>query len=138
MPLSNAESTFENAFQRLVQDCPEILPKGSKVTQNNIAREAGVTPSALRKERFPHLIEKIQIYVKSNKVGKDKKKSLGITKATSSSVETRMIKIEHLEADATSRVLSLLAEVSDLRSHILKTRTGGEEGKIYTFKKNKN
>lgn len=63
MRLVKSEVRFENAFERLVNNNPQILPKGSSVSQNNVAKEAGCVPSALRKERFPNLIQKIQAYV---------------------------------------------------------------------------
>jgi hypothetical protein len=58
-----AERTFQEAFDRLKRDKPKLLPKGTKVTQNNVAREAGLDPSALKKARFPVLIEEIQRWV---------------------------------------------------------------------------
>lgn len=55
-----AADAFFAAFERLKTGAPQRLPKGSAVTQNNVAREAGVDPSALRKSRFPNLIRQIQ------------------------------------------------------------------------------
>lgn len=57
---NSAESNFRNAFSRLKSGKPTTLPMGTPVTQNNIAREAGKDPSALRKSRFPRLIAEIQ------------------------------------------------------------------------------
>lgn len=37
-----------------------MLELGSKVSQNNVAREAGCDPSALKKSRFPTLVAEIQ------------------------------------------------------------------------------
>jgi hypothetical protein len=62
-----AEAAFRAAFERLKLNTPNILPIGSIVTQNNIAREAGVDPSALKKNRFPFLIEEIQNWLISHK-----------------------------------------------------------------------
>ena len=58
--MGKAETHFREAFERLKTGNPKTLPKGSKVTQNNVAREAGVDPSALRKSRFPELVEEIK------------------------------------------------------------------------------
>ncbi|PYD30129.1 hypothetical protein DND58_18105 [Pseudomonas syringae pv. pisi] len=58
-----AERTFREAFDRLKRDKPKLLPRGTKVTQNNVAREAGLDPSALKKARFPVLVEEIQRWV---------------------------------------------------------------------------
>jgi hypothetical protein len=57
-----AEANFREAFERLKIGAQEVLPAGSMVSQNNVAREAGCDPSALRKSRFPSRIAEIQIY----------------------------------------------------------------------------
>lgn len=61
-----AEGAFAAAFERLKFNAPKLLPKGSPVTQNNVAREAGLDPSALKKSRFPSLIAQIQDWVKES------------------------------------------------------------------------
>ncbi|MCD6706762.1 MAG: hypothetical protein LT080_09975 [Thiobacillus sp.] len=58
-----AEANFREAFERLKISAPKILPAGAQVSQNNIAKEAGCDPSALRKSRFPSLVAEIQNYV---------------------------------------------------------------------------
>lgn len=58
---------FSDAFERLKQNKPVNIPLGSPITQNNIAREAGRDPSALRAERYPELLQKIQTYIHSSK-----------------------------------------------------------------------
>lgn len=55
-----AETAFREAFERLRTGQTHIVEKGARITQNNVAREAGVDPSALKKARFPSLIEEIQ------------------------------------------------------------------------------
>lgn len=55
-----AELAFREAFGRLKIGYPLVVPSGSRVTQNNVAREAGCDPSALKKARFPKLVEEIQ------------------------------------------------------------------------------
>jgi len=59
----SAETAYRAAFERLKQDKPERLPKGTVISQNNVAKEAGCDPSALKKSRFPSLIADIQRYV---------------------------------------------------------------------------
>ena len=59
----SAEQRFRAAFERLREGRPERLPKGTVVSQNNVAREAGADPSALRKSRYPALIRDIQALV---------------------------------------------------------------------------
>lgn len=62
-----AEIRFIEAFERLKVGKPELLPKGTPVTQNNVAKEAGVNPSALRRSRYPDLVDKIQSWIDENK-----------------------------------------------------------------------
>lgn len=60
---STAEERLRAAFERLKANRPTRLELGTAVSQNNVAREAGVDPSALRKSRYPGLIREIQAYV---------------------------------------------------------------------------
>jgi len=54
---------YRAAFERLKENKPERLAKGTPVSQNNVAKEAGSDPSALKKSRFPLLIDEIQRFV---------------------------------------------------------------------------
>jgi uncharacterized membrane protein len=46
---------------------PQVLARGTPVSQNNVAKEAGCDPSALRKTRFPLLVLEIQEWIEANK-----------------------------------------------------------------------
>ncbi|MCD4866440.1 MULTISPECIES: hypothetical protein [Pseudomonas] len=59
-----AADQYRAAFERLKANKPDRLPKGSLVSQNNVAKEAGTDPSSLKKSRFPLLISEIQSYIK--------------------------------------------------------------------------
>lgn len=61
----SAETSFREAFERLKAGTPELLPQGTPVSQNNVSREAGCDPTALKKSRFPALVEEIQTYIAS-------------------------------------------------------------------------
>lgn len=61
-----AERRFRDAFERLKQGTPKVLPVGTRVSQNNVAREAGTLPSALRGSRFPSLVADIRAWVESH------------------------------------------------------------------------
>jgi hypothetical protein len=63
LPTMSAEANFRAAFKRLKDGAPKVLPPGTPVSQNNIAKEAGCDPSALRKARFPSLVAEIQNYL---------------------------------------------------------------------------
>ncbi|WP_201550692.1 hypothetical protein [Psychrobacter sp. DD43] len=65
--LSKAEIKFREAFERLKVGKPTILPKGTMLSQNNVAKETGVDPSALRRTRFPELVAEIQAWIEENK-----------------------------------------------------------------------
>lgn len=58
-----AKANFREAFERLKVGATKVLPAGAQVSQNNVAKEAGCDPSALRKSRFPSLVAEIQNYV---------------------------------------------------------------------------
>lgn len=64
---SSAEKRFRDAFERLKLGVPQVLPKGTPVSQNNVAKEAKCDPSALRKSRFPLLVLDIQEWVEAHK-----------------------------------------------------------------------
>jgi len=63
----SAEDQFREAFARLKSGLPRTLSAGALVSQNNVAKEAGCDPSALRKSRYPELINEIQAFVDSHK-----------------------------------------------------------------------
>lgn len=71
MPTSDdqlsAEQRFRAAFERLKLGVPQVLPKGTHVSQNSVAKEAGCDPSALKKARFPLLVLDIQDWVEAHK-----------------------------------------------------------------------
>ena len=64
--VGDAEKLFRDAFDRLKQDKPIRLPRGTPVSQNNVAKEAARDPSALRKSRYPRLIREIQKWIEDN------------------------------------------------------------------------
>lgn len=64
----NAGEQYRAAFERLKANNPERIAKGSLVSQNNVAKEAGSDPSALKKSRFPSLIAEIQQYVEQQAI----------------------------------------------------------------------
>ena len=65
--MGKAEANFREAFERLTTNCPKVLPRGARVSQNNVAREAGVSPTALRKERYPDLCKQIYAWELANR-----------------------------------------------------------------------
>lgn len=60
------EVAFRKAFERLKQGKPQFISKKSFVSQNNVALEAKLHRSALRKNRHPLLIAEIQLFITQN------------------------------------------------------------------------
>lgn len=58
-----ALAQFRAAFERLKVGKTIHLPRGTKVSQTNVAKEAGTIPSALRRSRFPNLVAEIQEWI---------------------------------------------------------------------------
>lgn len=69
--MSKAETLFKEAFERLKTNTPINLPNGTKISQNNVAKEAGKHPTALKKDRFPLLVMEIQDYIKQQEIDTD-------------------------------------------------------------------
>ena len=63
---NSAEQNFRDAFDRLKRGKPQRMPLGTFVSQNNVAKEAGKDPSALRKSRYPVLINDIQEWLEEH------------------------------------------------------------------------
>lgn len=110
-----AVELFIEAFQRLKNNEPINIPLGSAVTQNNVAREAGRDPSALRADRYPELLQQIQAYVASkDEQKKEIKKSF---KNRSRNSEERMLDFKK-ERD---RLLSICHSQQNLIEELMDT-----------------
>ena len=115
--MSKAELQFYEAIIRLKNNKPNILPKGTKVSQNNVAKEAGVDPSALRKSRYPNLISEIQEWMDQNpqnaNVSKKKnEKSRSIDKI--STLNNRIDVLTQERDDAVSKLLEAQLTIIEL------------------------
>jgi len=113
MPLNKYEKSLEmrlrEAFLRLKQNQPVILPPGSRVSKSNVAREAGYKdPSSFRRERFPTLVWEIQaheeIVASAHPSAYYKKKQRRIEKA---SFEQRFEQVKAQRDEAQSKLVSL-------------------------------
>lgn len=120
-----AEQHFQDAFYRLKLDMPKVLPKGTPVTQNNIAREAGRDPSSLKKSRYPALIDEIQAWINEfardsaptprQLVLKARRKNIDLKERTNQVKIQRDLALSRL-VEADSIVLDLIREVEQLKS----------------------
>lgn len=124
---NTAEERFRESFERLKLGKPTVLPKGTPVSQNNVAKEANCDPSALRKKRFPSLIAEIQQYVESNKEEAPDSNRQKMLKRSKRNRNTREIIADlkrqrdvsaGLLADATLLIVELTEEISDVRRRL--------------------
>lgn len=124
--MSKAETLFREAFERLKANNPINVEIGTKVSQNNIAKEAGKHPTALKKDRFPILVLEIQDYLKqqdidSNVINKKKRlrKKRSIEERLSDSIKERDKLASICEAQ-NNVIEQLIDEISDLKNGITK------------------
>lgn len=126
--VTTAEQRFREAFQRLKANKPTLLEPGTAVTQNNVAREAGCDPSALRKTRFPSLIREIQAHVEIRSANLQLSRQKRIEKRAARSNLTARIREVSEERDsaqsklvsAHQRIVELMVQVSQLEKDLAK------------------
>lgn len=129
---SSAEQRFREAFTRLKSNSPQLLPRGALVSQNNVAKEAGCDPSALRKARFPSLVREIQAYVelhRSNAPSKrqDKASKRAANADLSERFKEVVLQRDHAQSQLLSahvRVVELALQVEQLTQELAKLRNG--------------
>ena len=126
-----AEANLREAFERLKAGVPKVLPSGTLVSQNNVAKEAGCDPSALRKARFPGLVEEIQAFLathdqerpsserqrllKARQVSRSKSETITNLKAQRDDAVSRLVEADELIGTLTQRVRDLEARLEDLQ-----------------------
>ncbi|QDS25194.1 hypothetical protein FPQ37_02450 [Burkholderia contaminans] len=140
----SAEQRFLLAFERLKAGNPRVLPRGTPVSQNNVAREAGTDPTALRRTRYPALIREIQAWVEINGLERAiKKQRQERRRSAKSDLSTRVKELENQRDKAQSQlnsagrmVLELRQENARLRSRlddlIPLQRRGGSNYRLWT------
>mgnify|MGYP003609266311 FL=1 len=126
--VSKAELKFREAFERLKVGKPDNMPKGTPLSQNNVAKEAGVDPSALRRARFPELVADIQAWIESHKDEVPQKSPRQMMLAQRSRNRDLQEKVKALEEqrdkalaqllDAQSRILELTLENQRLQAQL--------------------
>lgn len=120
--IETAEERFRAAFERLKEGMPIVVPKGTSVSQNNVAKEAGTDPSALRKARFPALIREIQAWVELNgHEAAEKKKRQDRSKKAREDMTTKLKYVKAQRDFAQSQLLSAhrqVLELSEQNAHL--------------------
>ncbi|MEI6001854.1 hypothetical protein H3V53_33315 [Paraburkholderia bengalensis] len=121
-----AEQRFRSAFERLKANQPQVLPRGTQVSQNNVAKEAGTDPTALRKARYPALIREIQAWIDINgmekAVQRERQHQRKHAKEEAATTAKRLqAQRDHAQAELISAqrlVLELLEENARLRARL--------------------
>ena len=110
-----AEQRFRQAFERLKADNPKVIKPGTPVSQNNVAKEAGCDPSALRKTRFPSLIREIQAYVEISQQERPSNRQVQIKqRKTRATLKDRLIEVAAQRDDAQSQLASAFRRIVEL------------------------
>ena len=126
-PTASAAQRFRDAFDRLKLGVPQVLPKGTPVSQNNVAKEAGCDPSALRKTRFPMLVLEIQEWVSANKVDESPSERQRLLKKrrknrdlrdTNADMKKQRDHAVGLLADADRRIVELTEKLADVQAEL--------------------
>ncbi len=121
----SVESEMRAAFERLKNGEPNNLPKGTPVTLSNVAKEAGMNPVSLRKERYPNLHREIKAYAEINTSPVEKPK----TKKTRES-DSKRIKRLTLENVKLTNIVLALTTVNEQLEH---ENTEFKKGKVVHF-----
>lgn len=116
-PEGRAERQFREAFERLKQGQPRRMPNGTKVTQNNVAKEAGTVPSGLRRARFPTLVRDIQEWIAAHggeaPQQSPRQKSIA-QRARNRDLRERILELEAQRDDAFGKLVSAEARIVEL------------------------
>jgi len=119
---TTAEQAFRSAFERLKQRKPVLLQSGAAVSQNNVAKEAGRDPSALRKSRYPVLIQEIQEWVarftapKAVNVSARRQRLRTARKERESKLILQRDNLASLLVEADAKIVELTLEIARLKA----------------------
>jgi chromosome segregation ATPase len=109
-----AEQRFRSAFERLKTNKSQVLAHGTRVSQNNVAREAGADPTALRKTRYPALIREIQAWVEIDTQEKAARRERQHRRRAWDNLAAKVTKLKRERDDAQSRLVSAHRKVLEL------------------------
>ncbi|PRX33325.1 hypothetical protein B0G75_103553 [Paraburkholderia sp. BL18I3N2] len=120
-----AEDNYRAAFERLKQGQSNVVPRGTPVTQNNVAREAGREPDAFKKTRYPALIREIQAHIEISAQHKEIKNKRRERRHERQDLVTKAQRYKKQRDEAQSRlvsahraVLTLLREKAELQRRL--------------------
>lgn len=103
-----------------------VMPRGTHVSQNNVAKEAGTDSTALKKKRYPALIREIQAYVEiacHEKAAQDVRRVRRTQRREDLKAEVKTAEAQRDSAQAKllsaeRRLLELLQESAALRARL--------------------
>lgn len=122
-----AAERYRQAFERLKANEPEVLKPGTPVSQNNVAKEAGCDPTALRKSRFSALIREIQVYIEMFPPVRPpsrrqelikRRKARKTQKSREKEIEDQRDKAQSKLASAIGRIVELSAELKLVKAEL--------------------
>ncbi|MBH1494018.1 hypothetical protein JY423_02140 [Stenotrophomonas maltophilia] len=128
-----AESKFRAALARIIDGSALNVERNAQITQNNVAREAGVDPSALRASRYPALVMEIRdlagmaradVGSMGHKPHRPRSEERRNEKQRYQDMKRQRDHAAALLASADSEVLRLMLRVRDLERHIEETSPG--------------
>lgn len=130
-----AETEFRAAFARLRANTPRILPKAAKLSQNNVAKEAGKDPSALKKSRYPDLIREIQACVKNGRQAgpPSPRQALMSTRSRNRNLKARIAELKAQRDLALRELLSAKYEILN-QWQTIQRLTAGTNTNVAEFK----
>jgi len=142
MKFSKAIENYYAALFRLKNNTGNIIPPGSRITLDNVSKEAGNGPSAIRKSRPEHQ----QLILDIESAEKDRIAKLAISKPTSSEIrkvwheKLKNLKIEndHLKKslqDADNKLYAVVRENFILRLRVRELENSLNHENLINFKK---
>ena len=138
--ISKAELKFRDAFERLKLGKPDILPKGTPLSQNNVAKEAGVDPSALRRIRFPELVADIQAWIEAHKdevPPKSSRQMMLAQRSRNRTLQEKVIALEEQRDKAFSQLLEAQSRILELTLENQRFRSQLSEGNVHVISSTK-
>ena len=121
------ESEMRAAFERLKNDEPIILAKGSPVSLPNVAKEAGSLPNSLRSDRYPGLHGEITSYAEIN--AKPVKRANARKTRESASKRIKRLQKQH------QKVLNIVNALTSLNEELKRENEMLREGNVTRLEK---
>ncbi|WP_420106777.1 hypothetical protein [Herbaspirillum huttiense] len=125
-----AARKYLEAAKRLAFNEPIILKKGSPVNRINVAKEAGNHPTALKPDRYPGVIRKIEAYLELTKGEDNKRRAIGakvkegklnlkeevaMLKTQLSESQSKLLSVERKLLESLQDIADLQAELDELK-----------------------